>query len=108
MSLSVSNSLHFTVYFLDGHGNQFSIKRCLCCKSNRIPPSVLLYVEKKSSIAVLRNCAYKKNQECTVDFKNRKEWIHFVGIGGCGMSALAKLALKQVNYFFFHFFKTLT
>lgn len=25
-----------------------------------------------------------------------KEWIHFVGVGGCGLSALAMLALKQV------------
>ncbi|WMV20599.1 hypothetical protein MTR67_013984 [Solanum verrucosum] len=24
-----------------------------------------------------------------------KEWIHFVGVGGCGLSALAMLALKQ-------------
>lgn len=26
-----------------------------------------------------------------------KEWIHFVGVGGCGLSALAMLALKQVH-----------
>ncbi|XP_055826164.1 uncharacterized protein LOC129894478 isoform X2 [Solanum dulcamara] len=26
---------------------------------------------------------------------NGKEWIHFVGVGGCGLSALAMLALKQ-------------
>ncbi|KAJ8633542.1 hypothetical protein MRB53_026878 [Persea americana] len=27
--------------------------------------------------------------------KNKKGWIHFVGVGGCGLSALAMLALKQ-------------
>ncbi|OIS95694.1 PREDICTED: uncharacterized protein LOC109235188 [Nicotiana attenuata] len=27
--------------------------------------------------------------------RKRKEWIHFVGVGGCGLSALAMLALKQ-------------
>ncbi|KAG9455279.1 hypothetical protein H6P81_008183 [Aristolochia fimbriata] len=32
--------------------------------------------------------AQEKKQE-------RKGWIHFVGIGGCGLSALAMLALKQ-------------
>lgn len=27
----------------------------------------------------------------------KQEWIHFVGIGGAGLSALAMLALKQVK-----------
>lgn len=30
----------------------------------------------------------------------KKEWVHFVGIGGSGLSALAMLALKQVFIFF--------
>lgn len=31
--------------------------------------------------------------------KKNKDWIHFVGIGGSGLSALALLALKQVSSF---------
>lgn len=30
---------------------------------------------------------------------NPKGWVHFVGIGGCGLSALAMLALQQVTHY---------
>lgn len=37
----------------------------------------------------------------------KNAWIHFVGVGGCGLSALAKLAQNQVCFsfetlYFFH------
>ncbi|KAK4741793.1 hypothetical protein SAY87_025381 [Trapa incisa] len=36
------------------------------------------------------------DQEESLDLRNGKgRWIHFVGIGGCGLSALAKLAVKR-------------
>ncbi|KAF9615464.1 hypothetical protein IFM89_023722 [Coptis chinensis] len=57
----------------------------------------------KSTDHVIKNRFYifseSKNEYTTTNisslFKNKKTWIHFVGVGGCGMSALAMLALKQ-------------
>ncbi|XP_021912044.1 uncharacterized protein LOC110825837 isoform X2 [Carica papaya] len=37
----------------------------------------------------------RDHKDCFVDLRDNKGWIHFVGIGGCGLSALAMLALKQ-------------
>lgn len=47
-------------------------------------------------------CEQSKIQEFfeAVDRKC-KGWIHFVGVGGCGLSALAMLALKQVVFPFY-------
>ncbi|KAI8564872.1 hypothetical protein RHMOL_Rhmol03G0216500 [Rhododendron molle] len=38
-----------------------------------------------------------RRSQAIVDSGNREDkgWVHFVGIGGCGLSALAMLALKQ-------------
>ncbi|XP_058205999.1 uncharacterized protein LOC131319651 isoform X2 [Rhododendron vialii] len=38
-----------------------------------------------------------RRSQAIVDSSNREDkcWVHFVGIGGCGLSALAMLALKQ-------------
>lgn len=44
-----------------------------------------------------RSRADIKNEESLV-LGNRKGWVHFVGIGGSGLSALAMLALKQVSF----------
>lgn len=101
---SVSNSLHSPGSFLEKIETYFFGNIPLSFKSNRTAPSILLFMKKKNSVSVLTNCTFKRNEECIVDFKNRKGWIHFVGIGGSGLSALAKLALKQVSSFFFFFF----
>lgn len=98
---SVSNSLHSPGSFLEKIETYFFGNIPLSFKSNRTAPSILLFIKKKNSVSVLTNCTFKRNEECIVDFKNRKGWIHFVGIGGSGLSALAKLALKQVSSFFF-------
>lgn len=98
---SVSNSLHSPGSFLEKIETYFFGNIPLSFKSNRTAPSILLFMKKKNSVSVLTNCTFKRNEECIVDFKNRKGWIHFVGIGGSGLSALAKLALKQVSSFFF-------
>lgn len=103
-AISVSNSLHFPANLLEKLETQFFRKSCLWFKSNQNLPLVLLFKEKKSFISVLAKGTFKKNQECIVDLKSRKGWIHFVGVGGCGLSALAVLALKQVS----SFCKTLT
>ncbi|KAK8703358.1 hypothetical protein V6N13_021676 [Hibiscus sabdariffa] len=49
-------------------------------------------------ISLLTTRATKREEDCNlVQQKNRnqKDWIHFVGVGGCGMSALALLAVKH-------------
>ncbi|XP_031275136.1 uncharacterized protein LOC116133570 isoform X2 [Pistacia vera] len=94
-AISLSSSLHFPANLLEKLETQFFRKSCLQFKSNQNLQSVLLFKEKKSFISVLAKGTFKKNQECTADLKNRKGWIHFVGVGGCGLSALAVLALKQ-------------
>ncbi|KAJ0042864.1 hypothetical protein Pint_17530 [Pistacia integerrima] len=94
-AISVSSSLHFPANLLEKLETRFFRKRCLQFKSNQNLQSVLLFKEKRSFISVLAKGTFKKNQECIVDLKNRKGWIHFVGVGGCGLSALAVLALKQ-------------
>lgn len=44
-----------------------------------------------------RSCADIGSEEA-LTLGNGRGWIHFVGIGGSGLSALAMLALKQVSF----------
>ncbi|KAM6555777.1 hypothetical protein CsatB_002796 [Cannabis sativa] len=66
----------------------------ILCRNNlrRVPPHI-----RPSFAAVNENngtlSAVSKDRE-PVSLKNQKKWIHFVGVGGCGMSALAMLAVK--------------
>ncbi|KAI9161859.1 hypothetical protein LWI28_021384 [Acer negundo] len=92
---SVSNSLHFPANFLEKTDTHFRRMNTFSLKSNRTVPSFLSLQEKNRSVSVSTNCTFGRNQEFKVDLKNRSGWIHFVGIGGCGLSALAILALKQ-------------
>ncbi|KAA8539956.1 hypothetical protein F0562_026648 [Nyssa sinensis] len=68
----------------------------LRCRSNGIRISVTASKESTGRILVSRSCTANKNQEA-VDLYNRraKGWVHFLGIGGSGLSALAMLAIKQ-------------
>ncbi|XP_062120331.1 uncharacterized protein LOC133834672 isoform X2 [Humulus lupulus] len=59
-----------------------------------VRPSVAALNENNGSLSVSKECTDDKDPE-RASLKNQKKWIHFVGVGGCGMSALAKLALKQ-------------
>ncbi|KAK9293368.1 hypothetical protein L1049_021360 [Liquidambar formosana] len=63
------------------------------CKANPVGTSIST-LEEICSVPVTVTCTDNRNPE-TFDLVNRKGWIHFVGIGGCGLSALAMLALKQ-------------
>jgi hypothetical protein len=104
-ALSPSNSLHFPSDFLEKLTLHFPILRSrtpLCSTTNHIPASVPALSE-TNDIAISKKCTIKEtqNQEPVELFNVRKDWIHFVGIGGCGLSALAMLALKQVSFLFF-------
>ncbi|XP_075108056.1 uncharacterized protein LOC107826838 [Nicotiana tabacum] len=51
-----------------------------------------------ASLALKFPPVIKECENCEVidaRVRKRKEWIHFVGVGGCGLSALAMLAVKQ-------------
>ena len=102
--LSQSNSLRCPSDFLEKPKPYFPIRRSstpLWSTTNHTPPSVPA-LSKTTSI----KCTVKEtqNQEPFQSENGRKGWIHFVGIGGCGLSALAMLALKQVSVSFFFFF----
>ncbi|KAL5744690.1 hypothetical protein ACOSQ2_027806 [Xanthoceras sorbifolium] len=94
-AILVSNSLHFPANFLEKIETQFRRMNAFSSKLNRTVPCFSSLHEKNHSFSVSRSCKFGRNKKSTVDLKNRKGWIHFVGIGGCGLSALAMLALKQ-------------
>ncbi|KAK2653977.1 hypothetical protein Ddye_013833 [Dipteronia dyeriana] len=94
-AISVSNSLHFPENFLEKSETHFRRMNAFSLKPNRTVPSFLSLQEKNRSVSVSTNCTFGRNQKFKVDLKNQSGWIHFVGIGGCGLSALAMLALKQ-------------
>ncbi|KAK1577427.1 hypothetical protein Q3G72_021652 [Acer saccharum] len=94
-TISVSNSLHFPANFLEKTETHLRRMNTFSLKSNRTVPSFLSLQEKNRIVSVSIYCTFGRNQEFKVDVKNRSGWIHFVGIGGCGLSALAMLTLKQ-------------
>ncbi|PON58196.1 UDP-N-acetylmuramate--L-alanine ligase [Parasponia andersonii] len=61
-------------------------------KPLHIRTSIVALVDNNGSFSVSETCT---DESDPVSLNRRKEWIHFVGIGGSGMSALAMLALKQ-------------
>ncbi|KAK3220326.1 hypothetical protein Dsin_014296 [Dipteronia sinensis] len=94
-TISVSNSLHFPANFLEKTETHIRRMNIFSLKQNRTVPSFVSLQEKKRSVSVSTNCTFGRNQDFKVDLKNRNGWFHFVGIGGCGLSALAMLALKH-------------
>ena len=47
--------------------------------------------------AASQKCRQPAKEE-EINNQNQKDWIHFVGVGGCGLSALGLLAVKQVSF----------
>ncbi|KAK9914315.1 hypothetical protein M0R45_038101 [Rubus argutus] len=63
-------------------------------KINHIVKSGQAWTENCSSSSV--STTFKDERDRALEnLSNGKSWIHFVGIGGCGLSALAMLAIKQ-------------
>ncbi|KAK3220316.1 hypothetical protein Dsin_014286 [Dipteronia sinensis] len=96
-TISVSNSLHFPANFLEKTETHIRRMNIFSLKQNRTVPSFLSLQEKKRSVSVSTNCTFGRNQDFKVDLKNRNGWFHFVGIGGCGLSALA-MVLRLVAW----------
>lgn len=65
-------------------------------KINHIVKSGQASTENCSSFSI--STTFKDERDRALEkLSNGKSWIHFVGIGGCGLSALAMLAIKQVK-----------
>ncbi|KAK9036663.1 hypothetical protein V6N11_078657 [Hibiscus sabdariffa] len=74
------------VHLTDSHYKSPVMEKCIfASKENR-------------RISLLTTRATKREEGCNLVQKknrNQKDWIHFVGVGGCGISALALLAVKH-------------
>lgn len=97
---SPSRSIQFPTNFVGKHKTQFRILLRNAdapsgCKNHRTPTSLPALNEESTSLSVSRACTDEIDQEPVLN--NEKDWVHFVGIGGSGLSALAMLALKQVK-----------
>ena len=98
-AISPSRTVHFPASFLGKRRllSEKIIRRPYFRREHfHIGTSIVAF---NGNISVLKACMDESDPEETVSLKlnDQKEWVHFVGIGGCGMSALAMVALKQVN-----------
>lgn len=66
-------------------------------KTNRSVKSVQALSKNNSGSISIATTVTQERDRVLDSSRNDKGWIHFVGIGGCGLSALAMFALKQVK-----------
>ncbi|XP_059629190.1 uncharacterized protein LOC132271736 isoform X2 [Cornus florida] len=95
-ALSSSNSLHVPANCCRCEPKPHVLTHCgdmgIRCRFNRIQN----LIDNTRGISVSATCKNYKDQEFVDScHRNERGWVHFVGIGGCGLSALAMLALKQ-------------
>ncbi|XP_062149718.1 uncharacterized protein LOC133858295 [Alnus glutinosa] len=95
-ALIPSNSLHF----LEKTKPHFQIRRGripLWSTTHHVGAYVQASSETSGKRSVSKKCTDRENENRgPLRLENGgKGWIHFVGVGGCGLSALAMLALKQ-------------
>lgn len=99
-ALSPSRSLQFPTNFVGKPKTQFRIllgnAPSGCKTRRRTLTSLSALNEQSTSFSVSRACTDENDQE-PISLNNENDWVHFVGIGGSGLSALAMLALKQVK-----------
>ncbi|MBA0588924.1 hypothetical protein Gorai_017702, partial [Gossypium raimondii] len=95
-STSVSDSRYFQPNFLE----KVKIKVHLTGLryKNTVLEKCILASKKNRRISLLKTRATKREQHCNIEHlkdRNQQNWVHFVGVGGCGLSALALIAVKQ-------------
>ncbi|PPD97080.1 hypothetical protein GOBAR_DD05868 [Gossypium barbadense] len=93
---SVSDSRYFQPNFLE----KVKIKVHLTGLryKNTVLEKCILASKKNRRISLLKTRATKREQHCNIEHlkdRNQQNWVHFVGVGGCGLSALALIAVKQ-------------
>lgn len=102
---STSLSLHFPPNFVGKPKPRFQLQinnASFWCKTFRTQTPFSDSNLHSTSFSVSRACTCTCTDESDqgpVSLNNPKDWVHFVGIGGCGLSALAMLALKQVRHY---------
>ncbi|KAH1080451.1 hypothetical protein J1N35_020212 [Gossypium stocksii] len=65
---------------------------------NTVLEKCILASKKNRRISLIKTRATKREQHCNIEHlkdRNQQNWVHFVGVGGCGLSALALIAVKQ-------------
>ncbi|KAA3475971.1 UDP-N-acetylmuramate--L-alanine ligase-like [Gossypium australe] len=93
---SVSDSRYFQPNFLE----KVKIKVHLTGLryKNTVLEKCILASKKIRRISLIKTRATKREQHCNIEHlkdRNQQNWVHFVGVGGCGLSALALIAVKQ-------------
>ncbi|XVF50873.1 hypothetical protein PTKIN_Ptkin04bG0138600 [Pterospermum kingtungense] len=93
---SVPDSCCFQTNILEKVKTHFNLTHLR--RKNTALEKCILASKENRRISLLTTRASKREQDCKlvhVKDQNQKDWIHFVGVGGCGLSALALLAVKQ-------------
>ncbi|PSS04389.1 UDP-N-acetylmuramate--L-alanine ligase [Actinidia chinensis var. chinensis] len=67
----------------------------LGCVSNHVRARVPTSEERDRRVSVSVSVRCTDREAVDLCHRKEKDWLHFVGVGGCGLSALAMLALKQ-------------
>ncbi|OMO68391.1 hypothetical protein CCACVL1_19984 [Corchorus capsularis] len=98
--MSVPDSCTFQANFLGEVKIDVRLPKCKAPSRRKkaVFEKWILASQKERHSLLLTAQARKREEECKfVKLKNpnQKQWIHFVGVGGCGLSALALLAVKQ-------------
>ncbi|EOY23304.1 hypothetical protein QUC31_008199 [Theobroma cacao] len=98
-AMSVADSCCFRGNFHDEVKTHFHLlkSKSPLWRQNILFQKCIFAWEEKRRISLLATRATKREQECKLNLKyqKQKEWIHFVGVGGSGLSALALLAVKH-------------
>ncbi|KAL6291556.1 hypothetical protein ACE6H2_009066 [Prunus campanulata] len=97
-ALSTSKTLNFPANLIEKQKIPFQIflrKISVQGKTNRSGKSVQDLSKNNSGSISIATTVTEERDRVFDSLRNEKGWIHFVGIGGCGLSALAMLALKQ-------------
>ncbi|TYH98685.1 hypothetical protein ES332_A11G014800v1 [Gossypium tomentosum] len=93
---SVSDSRYFQPNFLEKV--KIIVHLTGLRHKNTVLEKCILASKKNRRISLIKTRATKREQHCNIEHlkdRNQQNWVHFVGVGGCGLSALALIAVKQ-------------
>lgn len=98
-AMSVPDWCCFQPNFLEKVKTHFHLTDLRC--KNTVSEKCIFASKENRRISRLTTRATKRVQDRNlvhVKDEGQRDWIHFVGVGGCGLSALALLAVKQVSF----------
>ncbi|RWR86560.1 UDP-N-acetylmuramate--L-alanine ligase-like protein isoform X1 [Cinnamomum micranthum f. kanehirae] len=98
-NLSARNGRYFPVAYRpkvqESDPSSLFFSRPFPSRRNRISLSLQTREDEKRISSFEKLLERNGTESSSPNNKNKRGWIHFVGVGGCGLSALAMLALKQ-------------